>query len=92
MKLLSPSIRADLAIFENYIYAAEPKLPCPITVFGGAQDPLVRSEDLAGWKDQTLGDFALQMFPTDHFFLHRDRDALLAAIAATLTQPLSLQS
>jgi acyl transferase domain-containing protein/surfactin synthase thioesterase subunit len=92
MKLLSPSIRADLAIFENYIYAAEPKLPCPITVFGGAQDPLVRPEDLAGWKDQTLGDFALQMFPTDHFFLHRDRDALLAAIAATLTQPLSLQS
>jgi surfactin synthase thioesterase subunit/acyl carrier protein len=92
MKLLSPSIRADLAIFENYIYAAEPKLPCPITVFGGAQDPLVRPEDLAGWKDQTLDDFALQMFPTDHFFLHRDRDALIAAIAAPLAQPLSLQS
>jgi acyl transferase domain-containing protein/surfactin synthase thioesterase subunit len=92
MKLLSPSIRADLAIFENYIYAAEPQLPCPITVFGGAQDPLVLPEDLAGWKDQTLSDFALQMFPTDHFFLHRDRDALLAAIATTLTQPLSLQS
>jgi acyl transferase domain-containing protein/surfactin synthase thioesterase subunit len=91
MKLLSPSIRADLAIFENYIYAAQPKLPCPITVFGGAQDPLVRPEDLAGWKDQTLSDFALQMFPTDHFFLHRDRDSLLVAIAATLTQPLILK-
>jgi acyl transferase domain-containing protein/surfactin synthase thioesterase subunit len=92
MKLLSPAIRADLAIAENYIYAAEAKLPCPITAFGGAQDPLVRSEDLAGWKDQTQSDFALHMFPTDHFFLHRDRDGLLAAIATTLTQHLSLKS
>jgi acyl transferase domain-containing protein/surfactin synthase thioesterase subunit len=92
MKLLSPAIRADLAIAENYIYAAEAKLPCPITAFGGKQDPLVRPEHLEGWQAQTLGSFALHLFPTDHFFLHRDRDALLAAIAATLTQPLSLKS
>ncbi|WP_404790315.1 type I polyketide synthase [Altericista sp. CCNU0014] len=92
MKLLSPTIRADLAIAENYIYAAEEKLLCPITAFGGQQDPLARPEDLSGWKDQTLSDFALHVFPTDHFFLHRDRDKLLEAIAATLTQPLSLKS
>jgi acyl transferase domain-containing protein/surfactin synthase thioesterase subunit len=92
MKLLSPAIRADLAIAENYIYAAEAKLSCPITAFGGKQDPLVRPEDLEGWQEQTLSDFALHLFPTDHFFLHRDRDGLLEAIAATLTQPLSLKS
>ena len=91
MKLLSPTIRADLAIAENYIYAAAEKLPCPITAFGGTQDPLVNAADIAAWQLQTQSDFKQQMFPSDHFFLHRDRDALLAAIAATLTQPLHLQ-
>ncbi len=91
MKLLSPTIRADLAIAENYIYAAAEKLSCPITAFGGAQDPLVSAADIAAWQLQTQSNFTQQMFPSDHFFLHRDRDALLEAIAAALTQPLRLK-
>jgi acyl transferase domain-containing protein/surfactin synthase thioesterase subunit len=90
MALLLPVIRADLAIVENYIYAVQEGLPCPITAFGGQEDPKVRPEDLAGWQDQTQADFNLQIFPSDHFFLHHDRTALLAAIAQTLTQPLIL--
>jgi acyl transferase domain-containing protein/surfactin synthase thioesterase subunit/acyl carrier protein len=90
MKLLSPTIRADLAIAENYIYSAQDKLPCPITAFGGHEDSFVPPEALAGWQDQTLGSFQLQLFPSDHFFLHQDRAAVLAAIARELAQPLSI--
>ncbi|NJM66118.1 MAG: alpha/beta fold hydrolase [Acaryochloris sp. RU_4_1] len=90
MALLLPVIRADLAIVENYIYAAQESLPCPITAFGGQEDPKVCPADLAAWQDQTQADFNLQIFPSDHFFLHHDRTALLAAIAQTLTQPLVL--
>jgi acyl transferase domain-containing protein/surfactin synthase thioesterase subunit len=92
MQLLSPTIRADLAIAENYIYSVQDPLPCPITAFGGQADSMVRLEELAGWKAQTLNSFRLQMFPGDHFFLHRDRAGLLEAISAELTQPLSVKS
>jgi acyl transferase domain-containing protein/surfactin synthase thioesterase subunit len=92
MQLLSPTIRADLAIAENYIYSAQDPLPCSITAFGGQEDPLVRPEELAGWQEQTQGSFRLQLFPSDHFFVHHDRAELLKAIAEELAQPLSLKS
>jgi acyl transferase domain-containing protein/surfactin synthase thioesterase subunit/acyl carrier protein len=92
MRLLSPTIRADLAIAENYIYSAQAPLACPITAFGGQEDSIVRPEQLAGWKEQTLSAFRLQMFPGDHFFLHSDREDLLKAIIEELTQPLSVKS
>jgi acyl transferase domain-containing protein/surfactin synthase thioesterase subunit len=92
MQLLSPTIRADLAIAENYIYSAQEPLPCPITAFGGQADSIVRPEQLASWKEQTLSSFRLQLFPGDHFFLHRDRAELLEAIVEELTQFLSIKS
>jgi acyl transferase domain-containing protein/surfactin synthase thioesterase subunit/acyl carrier protein len=91
MQLLSPTIRADLAIAENYIYSAQEPLPCAISAFGGEEDSIVRPEELMGWKKQTSSTFRLQMFPSDHFFLHRDRADLLEAIAEELIQPLSLK-
>jgi surfactin synthase thioesterase subunit len=91
MKLLLPILRGDLAIAENYIYAAEERLHCPITAFGGEQDPLIRPEDIAGWQDQTQQSFNLHLYPSDHFFLHRDRTALIQAIAKELTPTLSLK-
>ncbi len=98
MQLLSPTIRADLAIAENYIYSAQDPLPCPITAFGGQEDFIVRPEELEGWKAQTLSSFHLQMFPTDHFFVHHNRTELLKVIAAhqesaeELIQTLSVKS
>jgi acyl transferase domain-containing protein/surfactin synthase thioesterase subunit/acyl carrier protein len=92
MKLLSPTIRADLAIAENYIYSAQDPLPCEIAAFGGEEDSIVRSEELAEWKAQTSSSFRLQMFPGDHFFLHQDRAELLEAIAELFTKSLHLES
>lgn len=92
MQLLSPTIRADLAIAENYIYSTQEPLPCPITAFGGEEDPIIRPEELAGWKAQTQSSFHLQMFPGDHFFLHHNRVEVLKAIVEELTQPLSVKS
>jgi acyl transferase domain-containing protein/surfactin synthase thioesterase subunit len=92
MKLLLPILRGDLAIAENYIYAAEERLDCPITAFGGEQDPIVNPEDIAGWQDQTQQSFKLHLYPSDHFFLRRDRTALIQTIAQELTPTLSLKS
>lgn len=68
MQLLLATLRADFAVIETYIYAAEPPLDCPITVFGGLQDDEVGLDDLQAWRQHTNACFSLQLFPGDHFF------------------------
>ncbi len=77
MELLLPLFRADFALFETYEYLAEAPLPCPITALGGLQDTRATGEQVAHWREQTSQQFALQMFPGGHFFLHESRQQLL---------------
>ena len=68
LQLFLPVLRADLALYETYVYAAGVPLSCPIHVFGGLQDHVVRRAHLAAWQPETTGDFTQRMFPGDHFF------------------------
>jgi acyl transferase domain-containing protein/surfactin synthase thioesterase subunit len=85
MRLFLPALRADFALLETYFYATQAPLACPISVFGGAQDSKVSQAQLAAWRDQTLADFTLTMFPGDHFFLHTAQPLLLPAIAEKIS-------
>lgn len=76
MQLLLPTIRADLQVFETYIYRAGPPLPCPITVFGGLDDKRVERPGLENWRHHTARVCSLTMLPGDHFFIHSVRRAL----------------
>jgi len=38
MELMTPLLRADLAVHEDYVYADKAPLECPIVAFGGLQD------------------------------------------------------
>jgi medium-chain acyl-[acyl-carrier-protein] hydrolase len=69
MEIMLPLLRADFAVYETYMYAPEPPLNCPISVFGGIQDHRVKNSDLEAWRAQTTGSFSLRMFPGDHFVL-----------------------
>jgi len=84
MEIFLPVLRADFALLETYEYTSEKPLDCPITAFGGLQDRKATREELAAWRDQTHGDFRLQLFPGDHFFLHSVQPILLQAIAQDL--------
>ena len=81
---LVPALRADLALTETYTYRSAPRLTCPITAYAGASDPIVSEEGLAGWRDQTTGEFTLRLFPGHHFYLNRQREALIADITRRL--------
>lgn len=83
MQLLLPTLRADFAISETYVYRPEPPLDCPITAFGGLQDQEVSRKRLEAWRNQTNAAFSLQMFAGDHFFLH-DAEPLLQALTGEL--------
>lgn len=79
-----PIARADLVLHAGYRLDPEPPLACPITAFGGEDDPWVSAEQLAAWREHTTGGFAQQRFPGDHFYLSTAAPAVTAAIARAL--------
>jgi medium-chain acyl-[acyl-carrier-protein] hydrolase len=84
MQLFLPTLRADFAVLETYVYTPEPLLDCPITAFGGLEDWKASCDDLEAWREQTTADFSLQMFPGDHFFVHSVQPLLLQSLSKTL--------
>jgi surfactin synthase thioesterase subunit len=89
MALYLPVLRADFAMVETRIHRTEPPLDVPVTVFGGDRDDTITEEQLAAWRDQTTAGCTLRMLPGDHFFVQRERDALLAALTADLAHDLT---
>jgi surfactin synthase thioesterase subunit len=79
-----PALRADLALTETYTYRDAPPLTCPIAAYAGALDPIVSEEGLAGWREHTTGEFTCRRFAGHHFYLNRERDALLADVTGRL--------
>jgi medium-chain acyl-[acyl-carrier-protein] hydrolase len=85
LALLIPALRAEFAALETFQPKKRAALPCPISAFGGAQDPLVPRSHLEGWRDQTDRLFRVRVFPGGHFYMNSQLDALLGDIKATLT-------
>ncbi|HEX5085935.1 MAG TPA: alpha/beta fold hydrolase [Blastocatellia bacterium] len=86
MQLMLPLLRADFAMCETFEYRPEPSLPCPLTVFGGLQDPEVPPESLEAWRQHTSQSFRVCLLPGDHFFLNSARNSLLMVIAQELSE------
>jgi len=89
MQLLLPTLRADFAINETYVYTHDMPLGAPITAFGGEHDDEVSVQDVAAWRTQTRSAFKLNILPGKHFFIHNEQDLLLQLIAQDLTKLLS---
>lgn len=74
--------RADFEMIETYRYAEGPPLSVPVTVVGGTED--YPEDMLRAWRRHTTGPFAMQLFTGDHFYLRKQRDALLRFITSIL--------
>jgi medium-chain acyl-[acyl-carrier-protein] hydrolase len=79
-----PALRADFEIVEKYTFPDRGPLRCPISVFGGAQDPEASEEELGAWRRHTSGRFQLRVFPGIHSFVRDSRSDLLGAISSDL--------
>lgn len=86
---LLPMLRADLTMVETYQCRPEPPLDCPISVFGGADDPSATVAELHAWRRHSTDCCAVRVLPGGHFFLHEAREHVLSAIAADLLNSLS---
>jgi medium-chain acyl-[acyl-carrier-protein] hydrolase len=81
MELLTPVLRADLALCASYSYASEQPLDCSITAFGGNDDAKVSRDELSAWREHTAKSFSVKMFPGGHFFL-QDAEVLFLRLLA----------
>ncbi|MGF6812613.1 medium-chain acyl-[acyl-carrier-protein] hydrolase [Paraburkholderia sp. Clong3] len=76
-------LRADMTLLDTYRPSVV-RPGCPVTVFGGADDPIVRAADLERWHAcERL--VAVRVFPGGHFYLRDAQRAVLDAIARQLS-------
>ncbi|OXS35677.1 hypothetical protein CHR28_09685 [Streptomyces sp. XY006] len=86
MSVVLPAFRGDTTLLARYRHAPGEPLPCPATVFGGDRDPRVAPEELAGWTELFERTPDVCVLPGGHFFLHTQRERLLAEIEARLVR------
>jgi len=84
LDIFLPILRADFAVLETYKYTEELPIDCPITVFGGLQDRQAGYEELIAWRENTIREFRLKMYPGDHFYLKETKGQLLSEITKDL--------
>jgi len=80
MCTLMPMLRADFALHENYGFNGYQRLECPISVFGGDEDHIVRQEHMENWKDRSEAEVNMRIFKGGHFFLSANKEAILEEI------------
>lgn len=85
MRLLAPAIRADFALAADYVYRPSLALDIPLTVFAGRADDEISPEQVQAWQCETRGSFAQHWFEGDHFFIHSQRERVLAQLNAELS-------
>jgi len=84
LRLIMPTLRADVALYETYSYSAEPPLACPIAALGGVTDFSVNQMQLNAWRMQTTGGFNLFMFRGNHSYINREAPLVLQTIRSQL--------
>ncbi|MFI2437499.1 thioesterase II family protein [Streptomyces sp. NPDC018693] len=86
MAALLPMLRADYSVAETYAHRPDEPLDCPLSVFGGEQDPLVTPQELAAWRRHSARGCTVRTYPGGHFYLHEEPAPLLRVIESDLLQ------
>ncbi|MDQ1740446.1 MAG: hypothetical protein QOE53_2098 [Pseudonocardiales bacterium] len=83
-EMLLPTLRADVAMHENYLAASPEPLDVPITSIRGADDELVSAEQAAEWQAATTAGCELREVPGNHMYLIDSPAELVRLMAAEL--------
>lgn len=84
MRIMLPTVRADFAVCETYVYQPGLPLEIPISAFGGSEDPEIPEDSLQLWEEETKEQFSLRMFPGGHFYLNTAQSSALQALLKDL--------
>lgn len=80
MEILMPRLRADFELAETLPPITNIPLYCPISAFGGQNDPEISQNDIQAWRLQTLSSFKAMHFEGNHFFIQSARGQVLEAV------------
>lgn len=84
-----PPLRADYQLSETYESDPTATVPCPVTAYAGREDPEVDPTAMKAWAARTTHeDFALRVYPGDHFFLVPMREAVTSDVLHRLAPSL----
>ena len=83
-ELALPILRADLALLASHRFERSASLNCPVTVYGGRDDPVTPPAALEAWQAECAGPFTVAQFDGSHFFLETQRAALIADVVQRL--------
>ncbi|MBB5865962.1 alpha/beta fold hydrolase [Xanthomonas sp. 3058] len=88
MSFFLPTIKADLTLVRSYRWQPQPRLPIPLLILSGRQDPTHGLDVAQGWRDETSGETTFQTFEGGHFFIRDQHSEVLAAIDRFLLKTL----
>ena len=86
LQLALPVLRADTALYRNYIYREGPPLDCDIRAYGGNDDKRISRSEIESWSEQTTRSFSCAMFPGGHFFIRSHETEFLQALSRDLSR------
>jgi len=89
LQIVLPVLRADLALCQGYVYRHEPPFDFPIQAFAGLRDRSAPFSAVQAWREQTSGEFALEVFNGAHFFLNSSLAGLQRVIISRLVHLIS---
>ncbi|WP_155072922.1 alpha/beta fold hydrolase [Streptomyces taklimakanensis] len=62
-------LKREVSVYLRYRYREEAPLDCPISVFGGRQDPVVPQEATRTWSELSGGRVRHRVYPGRHFYI-----------------------
>lgn len=83
---LLPTLRADLTLVDSWRFAPAEPLSIPIRAFAGTDDVEGGPERMAGWAEQTAGEFSLTRVAGGHFFDAAGEALVVGRIAADMAR------
>jgi surfactin synthase thioesterase subunit len=81
-ELILPTLRADVAMHEDYAAADDTPLPVPIVSVRGDDDQLVTADEAGQWSKATSQDFTLVTVPGGHMYLTESATPVLRLAGA----------
>jgi surfactin synthase thioesterase subunit len=84
--LLLPTLRADVAMHEDYLAPSDKRLPAPITSIRGTADELVSAEQSAEWAAATSRGWRAAELPGNHMYLVDSPAELVRLMARMLAE------
>ncbi len=86
MRMMAPTIRADIKLLETYQSQPLPRLSCPIVAIRGTQDRQVSFPDIVSWEAFTTASCSARAYPGGHFFLRDQQRGIVRLINSQLTR------